>query len=378
MTAQSLTIEAKHRQMVSFLASLADFTTIPGEQVDPNIVLSNRNFSLYCLDDATQRAIFVELPSNVNLATAPFVYQVQYEQAERLVAMPYETFRDVARQLPTVQHLILIYSSGRGGSTLMSHIFNALDSVLSLSEPDAAFQFIHLRRSDGLRDAELRDLLDCTIRMLFKPTAFKSPTTSALKFRLEATQLMDFYQAAFPQAKNLYVYRDAIGFITSLYGLFNTVGLPDDVPVSEFMASFEQIVGFDPTRLIAYLDPGTECVSIPQQAALIWINAVELYLAQYAKGIPVLAVRYADLNHSQEPVISAIFDYCGLPKERAKETLGVFERDAQAGTALARENPNEGNKLRLTEEEHAAVTRILARHPVIKKPDFAVPGTLTV
>src|SRR3990170_6206767 len=74
MTVQYLTIEAKHRQGLRYLASLADFSCRPGEAVHPDIVLSDPNLSLYCLDDATQQAIFVELPSSVNLATAPFVY----------------------------------------------------------------------------------------------------------------------------------------------------------------------------------------------------------------------------------------------------------------------------------------------------------------
>src|SRR5215207_9579262 len=205
----------------------------------------------------------------------------------------------------------------------MSHIFNALANVLSLSEPDAAFQFIPLRRADSSRDAELHELLDCTVRMLFKPTAFKSPTRYALKFRNEATQLMDLYQATFPDAKNLYVYRDAIGFVTSFYRLFKVVGLPDFVPVGEFIAESERIMGFDHTHLKAYLDPGTERLSIPQQAALLWVTVIELYLVQHAKGISVLAVRYADLNASREQVIGAILDYCDLPKEQARETLRV-------------------------------------------------------
>lgn len=376
MTARYLNIEAKHRQMVGYIASSADFTTSEGENVDPNVIVSSPNISLYCLDDATQHTIFTELPFDADLSTAPFVYQMQYDLAQRLIAVPYESFRQLAQMLPKVEHPILIYSLGRSGSTLMSHIFNALDNVLSLSEPDAAFQFIHLRRANNSRDAELRDLLDCTIRMLFKPTPFKSPTIYSLKLRNEAIQLMDLYQATFPHAKNLYLYRDAIGFVASFYRVFKIDGLPSYVPIGEFITMSEQLMGSN--NITALLDPGIERVSIPQQAALMWVTIVELYLAQYAKGIPMLAIRYTDLNNSREQVIRAVFEYCGLPVERAQETLTVFERDAQAGTLLARENPAEGNKLRLTGEEHAQVTRILARHPVIKTSDFALPGTLKV
>ncbi|MEP7292327.1 MAG: sulfotransferase [Chloroflexota bacterium] len=383
MTAQVLRIVEKHRGHPGMIANIADFTVSPGETIDPNLILTHPNISPYCLNDAEKTAIFVELPDGTDLSTAPFVYQMQYDRAQRLIEVSYETFRQLADTLPKVEHPILIYSSGRGGSTLMSHIFNALDNVISLSEPDAAFQFISLRHTDGSRDAELGELLDWTIRMLFKPTAIQSqaskmPMTYALKFRNEATQLMDLYQATFPGAKNLYVYRDGIGFVSSFYRLLKRAALPDFAPISEFITMFEQTTGSDRSQLMTYLDPGIEQISIPQQAALMWLTVIELYLAQHAKGIPVLAVRYADLNRSREQVISAILDYCGLPKEQLQETLHVFERDAQEGTMLARENPAEGNKLRLTEEEHAQVTRILARHPVIKESDYIVAGTLKV
>ena len=157
MTVHSLTIEAKHRQMPGYLASLADFSLSTGTAVNADIVLKEPTLSLYCLDDAHQRAIFVELPPDVDLATAPFVYQMQYEQAQRLIAVPYETFRQLARALPEVQHLIVIYISGRSGSTLVSHVFNALDSVRSLAEPDVATQFVHLRSTDGQRHPVVKD-----------------------------------------------------------------------------------------------------------------------------------------------------------------------------------------------------------------------------
>src|SRR6185295_12696289 len=104
-----------------------------GEEVPAEIVLSDPHLSPYCLDDANRRIILVELPPDVNLADVPFIYQTQYEHAIRLLAMPYDTFREIAHTLPEVQNLILMYISGRSGSTLLSHVFNALENVISLS-----------------------------------------------------------------------------------------------------------------------------------------------------------------------------------------------------------------------------------------------------
>jgi len=378
MTVHSLTIEAKHRQMPGYLASLADFSLSTGAAVNADIVLNQPNLSLYCLDDAQKRAIFVELPPDVDLAMAPFVYQTQYEQAQRLIAVPYETFRQLAHALPEVQHLIVIYISGRSGSTLLSHVFNALDSVRSLAEPDVATQFVHLRRADEQRDAELRNLLDCTVRFLCKPTPFKTPSTYALKLRNEGLQVMDLFQTTFPQAKNLFLYRDAVGFVASFYRLFKLVDMPEQMPMGEWRALFSQLINEDFTHMSAYLDAGVAEVSLPQHLALWWLAIMEWYLAQYSQGIPILAVRYADLTAARERVLSAVFRYCGLPPAAVAETLGVFARDAQAGTLLARVNPAEGNQLRLSEAQLREISTILQRHPVVKDSDFIAPGTFHV
>jgi hypothetical protein len=378
MTAHYLTIQDKHRQMTGFHASLTDFSVTLGEEVNADIVRDHPNISLYCLDDAAKQAIFAELPPAIDLATAPFVYQTQYEQAHRLVAMPYDTFQQVAGQLPEVQHLIMIYMTGRCGSTLLSHIFNELDTVLSLSEPDVATQFVTMRSADGSRDGELRDLLDCTVRLLFKPTAFKTPSTCALKLRNEGTQLMDLFQATFPQARNLFLYRDAVGYVQSFYRIFKRSGAPECMPVSAYAGMFHRFTNYDLIPLTTYLDDGTTDMSIPQFLTLWWLAVMEWYLAQQERGIPALAVRYDDLNTHQERVVTEVFTYCGLPAERMQETLGVFARDAQAGTQLARDNPEEGNKLRLSDEQRREVLSILQRHPVVKESDFVVPGTLRV
>jgi hypothetical protein len=376
MLAQSLHIEARQRPMIPSLASLNDFTVREGEWVNAGIVLGSPNISLYCFDDATQRAIFVELPPDVDLASAPFVYQMQYDQALRLIAMPYDTFCELAHTLPEVPQLILIFSIARSGTTLMSHVLNQLDSVVSFSEPDAASQFVKMRSADGSRDAELIELLDCTMRMLFKSGGSKTPTNYAVKFRAETIEALDLYHAAFPQAKKLFLYRDAIGVIASFYRLFKQAELPDTMPVDDYIALFGQMMHPDFWQKLSYLVPGITEISMIQQFTLPWILSIEYYLEQYARGIPMLAVRYADLNGRREQTLAAIFEYCSLPVDQVSQALGAFERDSQAGTMLAREKPTEGNAFRLTDEQIGEIQTILARHPIVNVPDFMLPGTL--
>jgi hypothetical protein len=73
----------------------------------------------------------------------------------------------------------------------------------------------------------------------------------------------------------------------------------------------------------------------------------------------------------------------GIPNARiisskVKETFGAFARDSQAGTFLARDKPDEGNILRLSEAQRNEVTSILKRHPTITESEFIAPGTLRI
>jgi hypothetical protein len=190
---------------------------------------------------------------------------------------------------------------------------------------------------------------------------------------------MDLFHAAFPRAKNLYLYRDAIGWATSFYRLWRfSFGRPEYISVSECRILIETYLHTDPSHLLAYLDDGCEKISIPEQLTLWWIANMEWYLAQVEHGCPVLAVRYDDLNQFREQTLRSIFVYCGLPMSSVQRGLRAFDRDAQAGTPFARENPREGNMRMLNEEQIRSVQAILQRHPVLNTSDFNLPGTLQI
>jgi hypothetical protein len=89
------------------------------------------------------------LPDGIDLTKAACVFRTQHEHAQRLIAAPYEIFNQLASTLPEVHRPIFIYMSGRSGSTLLSHVFNDSNVVVSLAEPDVVTQFSHLRKGTG-------------------------------------------------------------------------------------------------------------------------------------------------------------------------------------------------------------------------------------
>jgi hypothetical protein len=193
---------------------------------------------------------------------------------------------------------------------------------------------------------------------------------------METLRVMDLFQETFPHAKNLYLYRDCVGLVASFCRALMAAFRPLSIPLIDAITMMSKVFGYDVTPLTSYFEPDTQQISCVQYFTLFWLIAMEFYLAQAAKGTPILAVRYADLNASRESVLAAIFKHCDLPVERASQPFKAFDRDAQAGTLLARANPKEGNKLQLTDEQKQEVARILAQHPVINQSDFIVPNTL--
>lgn len=378
MQANYLNIMAKQRQMTGFIASLKDFEVSDGEAISPDLILTDPNISLYCLDDANQRAIFVEMLPGIDLSQAVFVYQTQYEAAQRLIAVPYAEFKQLAQQLPSVENLIMIYMTGRSGSTLLSKIFNEVENAVSLAEPDVPLQFLHLRTANGQRDAELIELLQCTVRFCFKPTSHKKTSIYVLKLRSEAVQIVDLFQAAFPQAKNLFLYRDVIGWVASFTRLFRRDGITEPTPTDEWLAFVKVLFTQDITHLSTYLPASTTQISLIQQMTLWFLAIMEWYTATAAKGIPILPFRYADLDAEPVKTLNAVFQYVGLPISEVQRTLSVFETDSQAGTGFQRDDPKVGNQEKLSEADIAEIKHILSVYPYIKESDFTVPGTLKI
>ena len=373
MTARWLNIARKHRCPFGTHANLADFTLGDPEIASPATVLRNPDLSLYCLDDERREAIFVELPDSVRLADAAFVHVLQHEAAVRVLALPYRDLLRLAGELPAVDRFIMVYNTGRCGSTLLSHAFGAA-GVASLSEPDAPVGFVHLQRKRAMPPEEMRALFDASIRFLFRRRDNGLPPVCALKLRGESIQLAGLIQATYPQAKNLFLYRDAVSWVGSMYRILMRLQVPEHEPVGALRDRFDRMYGLDADRLLPYLGATGAAVPIVESLTLQWLGVVEPYLAATAGGLPVTALRYEDLTQRPLTVLETVFDRCGLPDADARAALAAYEKDSQAGTSGERANAGEEH-WRLSAAQVARIGAILARHPVIREPSMALPRT---
>lgn len=209
MQAAVFEIEEKIKNCDMDMARFADFRCGPAASMDARRILEDRQITLYCLDDKNRLAVFLETPPDVELTGKAFYNQAQYRHARRLFSVPYELLHELAREKGNAfQNLVLVFSVGRCGSTLLSRAMNRLDSVTCLDEPDVYMDLTVLRPRDGSRDAELGQLIESCTRLLYRPAGTQIHTL-ALKFRSFSIELADLFYKAFPSAKILFLYRNA-------------------------------------------------------------------------------------------------------------------------------------------------------------------------
>jgi len=303
MNANLLDITARKRQSPIGVADPTDFEFSEGSEIDPWQVITNPLISLYCLDHANRRALFVETKAGVDLSQAPFLYQAQYENTVNLIGVPYETLHQLASQISLhSDRLILVYSVGRSGSTLLGAALNAVSGTMTLSEPDVFTQLVAIRGWHGNNDAEVSALLQSCTKLLCKGTEQNpNPSTWAIKFRSFGIELGDIFHAHYPNAKSIFLYRHVESYIISTLRAF--VGNAD---TPEFRAGIQAWLSTLVPSIAKHVREGGPVLSFASISAMLWLSTLERYMELHENGMPVLAILYEDLQSAPRGTIQKI------------------------------------------------------------------------
>jgi hypothetical protein len=371
MRANVLAITQRRRESPLAVPAPSDFEFVTEATVDAAVVARNPAISLYCLDHVRGCALFVETPAAVDLTQAPFFYQAQYEHALRVFELSYATLHALATTLPLDdRRLVLVYSVGRAGSTFVSSAFNAVDGAVSLSEPDVFTQLVALRDFAGGNDAEIAALVRSSVKLLCKPTPqVAAPRAWVLKLRSFGIELGDLLHAEFPAARNLFLYRDLESWMQSAGR-----ALAGDENDTQFRAQLQAWFSTLIPSIARHVQTGGPVLPMAALGTEVWLATMERYLALHERGVPLLALRFADLRAAPLAAMLKILAYCGLPLPDRATLERVLERDSQQGTPLSREVLG-ASEFRLTATHLQDSDRVLAAHPVIRARDFVVPST---
>ncbi len=373
MNVKMLNIESRKRRNPLGITSPTDFYFTEGDTIDAQVIVENPNISIYCLDHENRRTLFVETPTDIDLSKAPFYYQAQYENAVNLFAVSYEVLHRLADNIRIdSKQLILIYSVGRCGSTLISSALNQAENIVSLSEPDIYTQLVEIREWDGSNDADVSELLQTCTKILCKSSMQNTdPHRLAIKFRSFCIEIADLMFKYLPDAKIIFLYRDVDTWLKSSVRAFvhddiNSVGNLESI-----QAWLRQLVSL----IDKHLSENSESLSIAKIGTLMWLSMMERYIKLHQEGVPMLAVRFNTLTILPKQVIKGIFDYCDISISDFEDIFKIFDRDSQEGTVLSRTNIQQ-KSVKLSDDILAEMRRTLLTHPTIQTPHFVLPNTL--
>lgn len=312
--------------------ALAQFSLGPVETAGDEIVLGP-NWSLYCLDTAERLAVFVELPEGLDLAEAPFVYAAQFQHAQRVATVPFDALPTLAACVLAVKNLAILMSTGRCGSTLASRIFAQIPGVWSLSEPDWFTNLAFARAELG--DAPLQELIAACIRLTCRPPAGLSPDTIVLKPRSEMIVQAPSYVAALPEARAVFLYRDCVGYVNSLYRfaqrILGTTELPRGSPEWGMVFNMSTIASPD-TILKTYFE-ADETIGGLELMTLGWLLRMQAYLRASDGGMRVEPLHYDDLTADRRAQTTRLMESCGIDARHLEVALHGFDKDAHSGSA---------------------------------------------
>jgi len=333
-SARSLLIQEKVKLDIGAVRP-SDFVVRDGGSVEPELVLRNPNVSLYCLDFENRRAIFVETPPDRDLLKEPFLYMAQYDAATRLIQVPFETMRRLANEVSIDgSQLILIYSVGRCGSTLVSRVFHEMEGVESLSEPDVFTQMLAEWGTKDLRGSEKSNLLMACTLLQCSSGQSRQATAWVLKFRSMVTALGPMFYSCFPAAKNIFLYRNAAPWMASMQRTVRVADPTTPIPVSEIRSMFG--------RAFPILD-SEGAPSFLEFSASLWASCMANCDEMQRSGVPMFLARYEELKRSPERVLQAMFSFCNLSTRSVANMHQVLAEDSQAGSTLSRENTAESH-----------------------------------
>lgn len=332
------------------------FDLAPADQFEPDIVLGE-NWSLYCLDLANDRAIFVELPQGADLAMAPFAYAEQFQLAHRAAALPLTALSGLAARVAPPENLVLLMSTGRCGSTLVSRILSKIPGVWSLSEPDWPTN-LALERF-GVEHAKRAMLIAACTRLTCRPPNPLKTRVIVIKPRSEMVCQASAYVDVLQGARAVFLYRDCQGYVNSVHrfaqkvqGVANPPRGTREWEVVRHLAT----IGSPESLLESYFLPGEEIGAVDLMA-LGWVLRMDAYRKASGGGMHVTPIHYRDLNTDRAGQTRLLLKECGMAEDNLNAALQGFDKDAQAnsiGAGTAQMEPLSGR-------QHERISELLNR-----------------
>lgn len=334
MTATVYRIAARNETFPAEVRHPGQFDLVAPVAAEAEILLGN-NWSLYCLDLAGGRALFVELPPGIDLSAAPFVYSAQFQAAIRAATVPLDLLLQLAAASADPPDIALLLSTGRCGSTYASRVLAQIPGVWSLSEPDwfTNLAFARFDLEDGTRDA----LISACVRLTCQPPKAADVRTVVFKPRSEMMCQAAAYTGVVGPARTVFLYRDCFGYANSLYRFAQRVsGVKDPAPgTAPWKVARDMSTISAPQHVLPEFFPESARIELIDLIAVAWALRISAYQDAAKRGLSAVPLHYDDLVADPGAGMRQLLTGCGIDPAHADIAAISFAGDAHAGSAGA-------------------------------------------
>jgi hypothetical protein len=366
----------------------------------------------YCVDDETRSIVFVETAPDFDPAeTGPFYFQSQREHAVRVYTVPFEEYHRVIAELDpemsSTKQLLMVYNTSRCGSTLLSKCLDQISNTRSISEPDIMTSLTHIAsEAHGTRDADIIALARSSAKLLcyLRRRRYHDCETVCIKFRFQMVYIAELIQKAVPEAKAIFLYRNALDVIDSMCAAFISTGVYLFVRKVALDTFYVFHVSTLPKNLPKLMPLMNDTERFPQSCykhlgavcpfVLSWISVMHYGLNAYRGGFIHACIRYEDMIIGKTTLVSKMLSTVGLlPSDgKARENVihsdEVFKKDAHSGHQVTQSKRTVFNEetgavevksfAYLRGDDPEVIRDVLARHEEIEHSDYVIPGTITL
>lgn len=371
MTANLHEIIDRQQSFAGAVRDISDFILNCGREVSPDAVLASPDWSLYAIDVETERALFVELPAGTDLAQAAFVYMTQYALARRVIIMSLDQMVALSERVSLPENFGILFSTGRCGSTLASRILAQIPDVWSLSEPDV-FENLAFARF-LIPQGRMIELIRAATRLVFRPPVGRDIRTFVIKPRSESIVQAPEFAKAVPQSRNVFMYRDAEGYVNSLYQFVQKM-VGHDVffsPAIDNLGWPFTSVNAPPELLDNFFPEGRDKAGTSETMAVGWVLRIRAYLDAVEQGLRMQPLHYRDLNTNRRSETARMLQGFAISLDHLDLAMKGFEEDSQKGTGGDRALP----AIPMDEVQRARIKELIERWGMKSYEDERLAGS---
>jgi hypothetical protein len=238
---------------------------------------------------------------------------------------------------------------------------NLNPSVVSFSEPDVFSQLVMIRTAGQSTDTEIADLLYDSIMIMSCNAQKHGYHYYAFKFRSYVLSVSDLLYRTVPQAKILFMYRNAL---TWAYSFSRAFGSPDDNMGERLEKSgFRYMI----PSVNKHLETHNNSINWVEYVAHMWVSTMQDCRWLRQQGAVVASARFEELKATPQAVIQTILAHCGIPMPEPVQLAEVLAKDSQEGTAGAQDR--QGFARHLTDADLIELERVIREMDAELSPD---------